>query len=68
MEIVTNSIERMLRVSEVSLILGLHKARIRRLARSGDLTACKFGRLWRFERGDVEAYKQKMKWRRDEDE
>ena len=48
-------VERMLSVAEVAERLGTTESHVRRLARSGALSAVKVGKLWRFHADDLEA-------------
>jgi excisionase family DNA binding protein len=50
--------EPLLDAKKVGRLLGLHPQTVQRLARSRELPALRYGRIWRFRRSDVEAWIQ----------
>jgi len=49
-----------LNAPQVAELLGLHLESVRKMARDGRLPAFKAGRGWRFDRADLEAWKQRQ--------
>lgn len=45
----------------VSLVIGIHTETLKKMARNGEFPACKYGRQWRVEKSDWQAFNEKNK-------
>jgi excisionase family DNA binding protein len=48
--------ERLLDSVEAAAILGIHPKTLQRMARSGQISGIRIGRLWRFRRSDIDEW------------